>query len=141
MIFLDIFSMTVTGDDILYVYDGGNQVLTHSDYSTVRTVDYASDPCVLAASAYNTANLGGILASTSTGVVTDASWKCSTVEETDWHLASFDDSDWGNAMIVRAQGEQPWFTTAGISSEANWIWADVTTIGDATTAYCRKRLC
>ena len=44
------------------------------------------------------------LVSTSTGVVTDASWKCSSsggaVEQTGWHLPGFDDAAWSQARVV-----------------------------------------
>ena len=103
-------------------------------------MEYDPDPCLLALSAFNTGMEGGLLAETSTGVVTDTSWKCSTVEETNWHLTSFDDSGWDNARIVQPHGGL-WFSVyPSISLDADWIWANVA-MAEYTTTYCRKRLC
>ena len=131
--------MSITADSEVYVYVGGEVVLSNTRWATVRTVTYASESCVLAVSAVDNDVPGGILASTSTGVVTDASWKCSAVEETGWHLTSFDDSAWDNAIVIGDQGQHPWPVLTDISAEAKWIWANVTrSVG---TTYCRKRLC
>ena len=135
----DIFSLAVIGDDELFVYDGGELILTSG--MRVNILEYDPDPCVLALAAFNTGGIGGILAETSTGVVTDESWKCSLVNETGWHLTSFDDSGWDYAWIIQPHGAVWWPTYPGISLEANWIWpTNYTMTRDWTTAHCRKRL-
>ena len=76
----------------------------------------------------------GILASTSTGIVTDTSWKCTTTLEDDWTTCLFDESHWPNA---RQEEHRPAFQPSEISSSAVWIWAKDS---DGGTVYCRKRL-
>ena len=123
----------------MYVYDGGVIVLADTYWRRVHTVTYASEPCVLTVSAVDNDVPGGILASTSTGVLSDTSWKCTMVEESNWHHPSFDDSAWDNAIVIGDQGTHPWPVLTDISTEAKWIWANVTrSVG---TTYCRKRLC
>ena len=80
----------------------------------------------------------GILASTSTGVVSDTTWKCSSSYQTDWHLASFDDSAWSPAVIRRTNGDGPWGRFNAINAQAKWIWAHGVAGG---TIYCRKSFC
>ena len=75
----------------------------------------------------------GILASTSTGIVSDASWKCTTMLEDDWTRCFFDDSHWHNARQARGPSRRP----SDISSSASWIWAEGS---DGGTVYCRKRI-
>ena len=79
----------------------------------------------------------GILASTSTGVVTDDTWKCTANLEDGWSTCSFDDSHWLNANVYAANGGWPWGGINSIMDSAKWIWAEGSTDG---TVYCRKRL-
>ena len=79
------------------------------------------------------AGIEGILASTSTGIVTDTSWKCTTTLEDDWTRCFFNDDHWPNARRV----EGPSVHILDISSSASWIWAEGSNGG---TVYCRKRV-
>ena len=129
-------TLTITVDNEVHVYHGGRVV--HSDvtwqYSSTVTLD---DACVLAVKGVHYGGYG-ILASTSTGVVSDASWKCSDVEQSGWHLAGFDDAAWSQAQVLAAHGAWPWLHIGGISAQATWIWAQGSA---ATPVYCRKTLC
>ena len=79
----------------------------------------------------------GILASTSTGVVTDTTWKCTTALEPDWSTCAFDDSNWPDAVSRGANGVGPWGQFDDIDATAEWIWAKGS---DNGVVYCRKRL-
>ena len=118
-------------------------MLTGDEWRVAHTVDLV-DACVLAVKAVNTIYNPGLLASTSTRVVSDASWKCSSsgggaVEQTGWHLPGFDDAAWGQARIL-APNDGSTFrgVIAGISTDAKWIWSQNVT---ADVIYCRKSLC
>merc|ERR1711962_1584226 len=95
---------------------------------------------VIAIYGKNTGGPEGIIASTSTGIVTDGSWKCSSVKEDNWMMPNFDDSAWNNADISRGTNIAPnmhketfW---PNITNDAYWIWAT----GYPTEAYCRKSI-
>ena len=137
----ELFNITATADDHVFVYDDdGNILLSSFGWWATETVTYDADPCVLALQAVDYGEGCGLLASTSTGVVTDDNWKCSSSLIPVWYRASFDDSGWDNSRVIAVHGGGPWGVRSDISLEANWIWADVTpTTG--TTSYCRKRLC
>ena len=93
---------------------------------------------VLALYADSTTYLG-ILASTSTGVVTDASWKCSTQYEIGWDEPGFDDAAWSQARVLGGNDGSHVVTVAAISPQAKWIWTqDMNAIGEA---HCRKTMC
>ena len=79
----------------------------------------------------------GILASTSTGVVTDDTWKCTANLEANWSTCAFNDSHWLNAHVYAANDGESWEMIDGILEFAEWIWAEGSTGG---TVYCRKRL-
>ena len=68
----------------------------------------------------DTGGLEAIIASTSTGIVTDTSWKCTTTEEDDWTRCFFNDDHWPNAREARSAGSRP----SDISSLASWIWPE-----------------
>ena len=134
-------TLTITVDNIFYVYHGGDVVHADDDW---LVADNASldNACVLAVKAVDTGDAGGILASTSTGVVTDASWKCSSgggVEQTGWHLAGFDDAAWSQARVIAPNDGSWWLhVVPGINPAAQWIWSQ--NISD-DVIYCRKSLC
>ena len=94
--------------------------------------------CVLTVFAVTVDSQFGILAETSSGVVTDASWKCSAVDVVGWDLADFDDAAWAQAQVVAENDGDVFAFFAEISSEAKWIWAQDTS---RSRAYCRKTLC
>ena len=135
-------SLTITADDVFHVHHDGGVVLTAYHWADAHTVSL-DNVCVLAIKAENTGDGAGLLASTSTGVVTDTSWKCSSgggaVEQTGWHLPDFDDAAWGQARVLAANdGSTFRGIIAGINTEAKWIWAQNVT---ADVIYCRKSLC
>ena len=95
--------------------------------------------CVLAIHAQWTgSNVAGTIASTSTGVVTDDTWKCSAVEQTDWHLPGFGDSAWSQAQVMGANDGSHSEVITAVSAQAKWIWAQDPQPG---SVYCRKMLC
>ena len=109
---------------------------------TVTSVVSMENACVLAVKAVDhrdDGNHAGILASTSNGVESDASWKCSSEELPGWHLATFDDSAWSYADVIGQHGDEPWGRINPIDAQAKWIWASDYTRGG--TVYCRKTLC
>ena len=132
-------TLTTTADNVVYVYHGGALVVSDGNWAAASTVNL-DEACVLAVKAHNTDPGGhhGLLASTSTGVVTDATWKCSGVEYSGWHLPGFDDTAWAQARVISANGVGIWGTVSAINTQAKWIWAQGLHGG---TVYCRKTLC
>ena len=113
-------------------------MLTDANWPDAHTVSLDA-ACVLAVQGVDQGGgYAGILASTSTGVVSDATWKCSSVWHSGWHLADFDDAAWAQARLFGANGVGPWGYIGGINSQAKWIWAQGPLGG---TVYCRKTLC
>ena len=131
-------TLTITADDILYVYHDGEVALSAEAWWIAHTVNLVN-ACVLAIKAVDIYGVAGILASTSTGVVTDASWKCSSVEQTGWLLPGFDDAAWSQARVMaRNDGSVYTAVVAGINPAARWIWSQNSS---DDVVYCRKLLC
>ena len=84
--------------------------MTH--YAKTSEVSIPPHNEVIAISCKDTGGNEGIVASTTTGIVTDGSWKCSSVKEDNWMMPDFDDSAWNNADISRgtniAPKQHPW---------------------------------
>ena len=75
----------------------------------------------------------GILGSTSNGLLTNETWKCSSDLYPGWNSPDFDDRDWPLAKVVGNHGDDPWKTRDGIAKAAKWIWANNTEY----VVYCR----
>jgi hypothetical protein len=58
----------------------------------------------------------------SQSVLSDATWRLSTVLVTDWFSVAFDDSGWVAATDEGLHGITPYNDVLGVSS-AHWIWA------------------
>ena len=131
----------ITNDDAFIVYQDGIRVTQLEDWRVAHTVALRSDVCLLGVVAvdWGDTHEAAFLASTSTGVVTDASWKCSSQTQAQWYRPWFDDAAWSQALVRGTHGDarlESYYPQ--ISSQAKWIWAHNTT---ATHIYCRKRLC
>lgn len=135
MFLLTGFTLTLTGDDHVQVFSNNEIVLSHTDPATTSSI-ILPNSCVLAVRGENTAggDAEGIIASTSTGIVTDGTWKCSSTEEAGWESFGFDDSGWPAARIVAANSE----AFPNIGANANFIWTQSLT---EPVAYCRKVVC
>ena len=81
-------------------------------------------------------NYLGILGSTSNGLVTNETWKCSSVLYPEWNSPDYDDQDWPYAREIANHGVQPWEKIPGIAETAKWIWAD----NNNSTVYCRLKI-
>jgi len=136
-------SLFATCDDVMEVFLDGvkytDTAMTH--YTKTSKVSIPPHTDVIAISCKDTGGREGIVASTTTGIITDGSWKCSSVKEDNWMMSDFDDSAWNNADISRgtnvAPKQYPWGVRPKIANDANWIWA--TGYPTKTTeAYCRK---
>ena len=131
-------TLTVTADNECNVYADGDEVLASYTWDEAHSVSL-DEACVLAIFAINgDGGDAGILASTSTGVVTDASWKCSTTDPTGWRLPGFDDAAWAQAQVIAANDGSVRASVAEISSDAKWIWTQNT---NDVLVFCRKTLC
>ena len=78
----------------------------------------------------------GILGSTSNGLLTNETWKCSSDFYPGWTSPDFDDRDWPLSKVVANHGDHPWYTIDGIAKTAKWIWAK----NYEHTVYCRLKL-
>ena len=78
----------------------------------------------------------GILGSTSNGLVTNETWKCTSVLFPGWNSPNFDDQNWPLATVIANHGDIPWGILNGIAVTAKWIWGDT----NNNTAYCRLSL-
>ena len=132
-------TLTIHADDVYHVFYDGDMVLSRMFSDDTASVSL-SDVCVLTVKGENFEGGHGILASTSIGVVTDDTWKCSGgLEETGWHLPGFDDAAWSQAQVIAANDGSFWMgVVPEINPAAQWIWSQNS--GDGVV-FCRKRLC
>jgi len=137
-------SLFATCDDVMEVFLDGvkytDTAMTH--YTKTSKVSIPPHTDVIAISCKDTGGREGIVASTTTGIITDGSWKCSSVKEDNWMMSDFDDSAWNNADISRGVNTNNGYHKRdwqNIANNAYWIWA--TGYPTKTTeAYCRKSI-
>ncbi|CAH3030526.1 unnamed protein product, partial [Porites evermanni] len=67
----------------------------------------------------------GILGSTTNGLLTNESWKCTGVLYPGWNSPDFDDQNWPSARVFGVNSaDSPWGKMiSGIETTAKWIWA------------------
>ena len=110
---------------------------TDSDWKKPTTYLVPGNTRVLSVAGRNTAGgFFGIIGSTSHGLVTDGTWKCSSDLHVGWNSPDFDDQDWPLAKVVGINGGFPWGKIHGIAEMAKWIWAD----NNKDVVYCRLKL-
>ena len=81
----------------------------------------------------------GILGSTTNGLLTNESWKCTGVLYPGWNSPDFDDQNWPSARVFGVNSaDSPWrMMISGIEPTAKWIWA---ADQDNGVVYCRLNL-
>ena len=120
-------------------------------WSTVTRYEYSDCAKVIAIQCTDVANVAmGLLASTSTGVVTDGSWKCygnygsNPPVASGWEQIGFNEAGWSAATVYgpNTAATSPWSVVAGIPNTANWIGygSRYNVGGTGPDIYCRKTL-
>jgi len=138
-------SLFATCDNVMEVFLDGVKYTDAAMKDWTKTSEVSIPPHTEVIAIYGK-DLGGprgIVASTTTGIVTDGSWKCSSVKEDNWMMSDFDDSDWKSADTSRGTNVAPkefkYGLRPNIAKNAYWIWPT----GYPSTkreAYCRKSL-
>ena len=119
------------------MFADGQSLGTDSDRRNPTTYLVPGNTRVLSVAGKNTAgSYFGIIGSTSHGLVTDGTWKCSSDLHVGWNSPDFDDQDWPLAKVVGINGGSPRGKIHGIAEMAKWIWAD----NNKDVVYCRLKL-
>ena len=82
-------------------------------------------------------SLFGILGYFSNGLVTNQSWKCTSVLYPRWNSPDFDARNWPVAVVVGKKGVSPWGVITVIANTAKWTW---TADRNDDDVYCRREL-
>ena len=131
------FTATFTCDDKMEIFADGQSLGTDSNWANPTTYHVSGNTRVLSVAGKNTGGIDfGILGSTSNGLVTNETWKCSSVLYPEWNSPNFDHQSWPLAEVIANHGDSPWGTRHGIPVTAKWIWGDT----NSNTAYCRLTL-
>ena len=130
------FSATFTCDNEMEIFADGQSLGTDIDWRKPTTYPVPANARVLSVAGKDTGSQFGIIGSTSHGLVTDETWKCSSDLHSEWNSPDFDDQDWPLATVVANHGDYPWYTIDGIAETAKWIWAN----NDKDYVYCRLKL-
>ena len=131
------FSATFTCDNEMEIFADGENLgadITHWQKPTTYLVP--ANTRVLSVAGKDKGGDFGIIGSTSHGLVTNETWKCSSVLSSGWNSPDFDDQDWPLAKVIANHGDKPWKTIDGIAKTAKWIWAN----NNEDSVYCRLKL-
>ena len=128
------FVLSVTCDNQMKVFADGVHLGSNNNWKETTHVTIPADTGVITIECYDHGVAGGIIASGSNGLVTDASWKCGT---TGTSL-----SGWNRAYRIGQNGRSPWGKRPGIAANANWIWDSARTwnSGKRQRVSCHKNL-
>merc|ERR1719427_1911394 len=132
------YTVTMTADNEFKLFADGVEIGTGASWNSSFTFTTTATQ-VLAVEAVDRGSYEGILLSTSNGIVSDTTWKCSKRYIKGWNQPTFNDGLWSPAVLATG----PWGGIPPISSTAQWIWASPSlgTSGPAPErVYCRKKL-
>ena len=130
------FSATFTCDNEMEIFADGRSLGTDSYWPNPTTYLVPGNTRVLSVAGKDAGSQFGIIGSTSHGLVTDETWKCSSDLHSEWNSPDFDDQDWPLAKVVANHGDHPWGKIHGIAERAKWIWAN----NNEDFVYCRLKL-
>ena len=131
-------NLTITTDDSGIIFVDEVQVLSTKVYKTYTVeIDHSFD--TLAVFVTNIFDTIGIMAETSTGIVTDTSWKCTDqTQSSRWKTKRFNDSLWPRAVVLAVNkgghGLMPELKDFSLDK----LWISVSNVR-AGNLYCRKR--
>ena len=144
--FHEAFTLSATCDNNMAVYIDGVRATPRNgeEDNWKSSSDYSLNACnsLIAISCEETGGAAGILASTTTGVLTDTTWRCTDLLETGWDTVGFTETAgvWGTPDAHGRNGVARGgakFTDINLSSK--WIWFGPND-GTRKTVYCRKNI-
>ena len=89
------------------MFADGKSLGKDSDWTKPTTYLVPANTRVLSVAGKDTGSQFGIIGSTSHGLVTDETWKCSSDPHSEWNSPDFDDQDWPLATVVANHGTTP----------------------------------
>ena len=120
-------SITVDNEMELYIDGVPNPINSDpsaKDWTVTKRILMPVRSRVIAVKATDKGLWAGLLASASDdSLLSDGTWKVSTVASDGWTKPEFDDSNWEQATELGQHGMEPWKARDLISSKAKWIWA------------------
>lgn len=138
---------TITVDNMLELYIDGVPILNLPNRNNWKDPDSVNMNCstkvIAVKGTDDRIKRASILASTDDGyVMTNASWKCTSVYYTGWELVTYDDSNWPAAYITADHQTVSLALLAAIRTDAYWIWTPNYISGpdEDIVVYCRKNL-
>ena len=130
------FNAIFTCDNEMEIFADGQSLGKDSDWTKPTTYIVPGNTRVLSVAGKDTGDPFGIIGSTSHGLVTNETWKCSSDPPSGWNSPDFDDQGWPLAKVVANHGDSPWGKIHGIAETAKWIWAN----NKKDFVYCRLKL-
>ena len=111
----------------------------NSNWGASFTYTIIGNPRVISVVGADVGGGFGILGSTTNGLLTNESWKCTGVLYPGWNSPDFDDQNWPSARVFGVNSaDSPWgMMISGIEATAKWIWA---ADQDNGVVYCRLNL-
>ena len=132
-------NLTICTDDSGSIFVDGVRVLNTEVFKTYSVeINHSFD--ILAVFVTNILGHIGIMAETSTGIVTDTSWKCTDREQRPgWITKRFNDSLWPSAVIIAHNKGGHGLMPQLHDFPEDGLWISVSN-AFAKRLYCRKKI-
>ncbi|KAM7429728.1 hypothetical protein ABFA07_019447 [Porites harrisoni] len=137
---LPVFYATFNCDNAMELFaDDTSLGNDNSNWRASFTYTITGNPRVISVVGADFGGGFGILGSTTNGLLTNESWKCTGVLYPGWNSPDFDDQNWPSARVFGVNSaDSPWgMMISGIEATAKWIWA---ADQDNGVVYCRLNL-
>ncbi|XP_015763702.1 PREDICTED: uncharacterized protein LOC107342725 [Acropora digitifera] len=110
----------INGDDQVFIYVNGRFIgVDNGKWKIPTSFYFPASLQIIGIYVKNRGGNAGFIASFGNGLVSDASWKCTTQNIRNWPTASFDDKNWPAAVVYSSNSGAA--KVNGIASDAKWI--------------------
>ena len=134
-------TVTIATDDSGIAYVDGRLLFTISDCRVAVNASVNDDSKLIAVEIHNGALDIGLMVQTSSGMVSDTNWKCTSKQQKcGWNSPDFDDSNWPQAISYFINdGTNPlWFLKMNdFPQNAHWL---TTAERTSSKMFCRRSL-
>ena len=136
---LDLIKLKIVADDRATVFMDGKLVLETSVFS-VCSLNISNSFTVIAVQLSNIFGYIGFMAETSSGIVSDETWRCTNEKQTneDWTRVHFNDRKWPRA--VPYANNSPNLFLGGFRDDfpSDRLWISIAKKNHIGVIYCRK---
>ena len=139
LLYQNLITFTIVADDMAVVYIDGRQVFT-SPIMIAHTINISQSFKVVAIRLSNIFGYIGFMAETSSGVVSDETWRCTSKKQfnDNWARTKFNDTSWPQAVPYATNSPGLFVGSFWSEFPTERLWISIANKQFLGFIYCRK---